>query len=112
MANKGISISGEKSKELWQKKHLAQEQLAESSFHENCYVSLATVKRAECPQSASNRILKNICIFFGITPDELIDSKSAIKDIEQGKIPEELSSLLDKHGNDDEIKALLNQYIN
>ena len=47
MANKGVAINGEKLKKLRQKKNLSQEQLAESSFHENCYVSIATVRRAE-----------------------------------------------------------------
>jgi len=105
LANKGVSINGEKLKKLRQQKNLSQEQLAESSFHENCYVSIATVKRAERSQSVSNRILKNTCISFGITTDELIESESH-------QVCEELSSLLDKHGNNDEIEDLLKQYIN
>ena len=81
--------------------------MAESSFHENCYVSIATVKRAERSQCVSNRILKNICIFFGITTDELLEPEP-----ESHQVCEELSSLLDKHGNNDEIQNLLKQYIN
>lgn len=107
MANNGVCINGKKLKQLRGEKNLSQEQLAESSFHENCYISIATVKRAESSQSVSNRILKNICTFFGITTDELIEPEP-----ESNQVFEELSSLLDKHGDNDDIQNLLKEYIN
>ena len=72
MANQGVPVNGKKLKELRQKKNLSQEQLAKLSFHENCYIPIETLKRAESSDPMSDDVIQNICAFFGITQEEIV----------------------------------------
>lgn len=80
MNHKGTRINGKNLKELRLKKRLSQEALSEESFHQNCYVSTATLKRAELGCCVSNNTLKKLAAFFDVSSDCLIECEQSIQD--------------------------------
>ncbi|MCV6639643.1 hypothetical protein [Candidatus Albibeggiatoa sp. nov. NOAA] len=52
--------------------------MSEKSFHENCYISIATIKRAELCHPVSYMTLKKLSRFFEVSLDTLME-KDTIK---------------------------------
>ncbi|WP_448569051.1 hypothetical protein [Thalassotalea ganghwensis] len=58
--------------------------MSEKSLQERCYISIATVKRAELNQPLSNSTIKKFATFFNVSIDSLIRQKPGfISDLTQ-----------------------------
>jgi|GEM_PF-5987353 len=80
MSYKGTRINGKNLKELRLKKRLSQEALAEESFHQNCYVSTATLKRAELGFCVSSETVNKLATFFNVKPNYIIAYEQEVQD--------------------------------
>ncbi len=58
--------------------------MAEQSLKQKCYISIATIKRAELNHPVSLQTLKKLSIFFNVNTDVLIEENNITKLKESG----------------------------
>lgn len=78
MSNLGECVDARYIINLRKKRGLSQEALSDSSFQECCYLSLATIKRAESGAKLSLTTIKKYACYFGVRIEEILGSSCNI----------------------------------